>query len=319
MADFSDIQASPGIQAFPDIQASPGGPSSDPFFADPGRDIRVMGILNLSPDSFYAPSRLEFSILESGADIIDVGAVSTRPGAAPVSEEEEWHRLESVLREISQTFPHLAGIPSSTSSPAISIDSVQTASSATFPAISIDTTRAGIIERACDLLGAPVIVNDISAGEDDPAMLPLAGRLGLQYIAMHKRGTPLTMQTLCDYDDVISEVSDYFRRFSLRAAEAGVSDWILDPGFGFAKDASQCFRLLSGLGQLRVAGHPVLVGISRKSFIYNTLGISPEEALPATSALHLAALERGADILRVHDVRSARGVISLYRSLHGVQ
>lgn len=257
---------------------------------DPGREIRVMGILNLSEDSFYAPSRLDLSILESGTDIIDVGAVSTRPGADPVPEDEEWRRLEPVLRPLRDSDM----------------------------AISIDTIRASIIERACDTLGRAVIVNDISAGEDDPAMLPTAGRLGLQYIAMHKRGTPQTMQSQCSYDDVVEDVLEYFRGFAGRAAEAGVEDWILDPGFGFAKDAGQCFQLLGGLERMQDAGHPVLVGISRKSFIYKTLCITPEEALPATSALHLAALERGADILRVHDVAPARAVVSLYRSLHGI-
>ena len=155
---------------------------------DSDRNIQVMGILNLNQDSYFAPSRYNMSILDSGADIIDIGAVSTRPGAAPVPVEEEWARLEPVLRTVGP------GIP-----------------------VSLDTTSACIVERACDLLGRPVIVNDISAGEDDPAMLRTVAALGLEYIAMHKRGTPATMQSMCDYDDVVSEVEQYFLAFARRA------------------------------------------------------------------------------------------------------
>lgn len=251
------------------------------------RKILVMGIVNATDDSFFAPSRFNMGVLESGADIIDIGAVSTRPGAAPVSEEEEWRRLKKVLAEVD---------------PALSI--------------SIDTFRSGIVVKACDFLGRKIIVNDISAGEDDPLMLETAAGLGLQYIAMHKRGTPQTMQDLCGYDDVTAEVLEYFRRFSLRAQEAGLEDWILDPGFGFAKTAQQNFQMLSELGRFNETGRKILVGISRKSFIFKTLDISPEEALPATTALHLIALENGADILRVHDVEQARQAVALYRSLN---
>lgn len=248
-----------------------------------------MGILNLNGDSFYAPSRYNFPVLDEGPDILDIGAVSTRPGAADVSAAEEWARLKPVLRTLD------GGVP-----------------------VSLDTTRAEIVERACDLLGRPVIVNDISAGEDDPAMLPAVGRLGLEYVAMHKRGTPATMQSLCDYDDVVADVVDYFRAFALKAGENGVSDWIADPGFGFAKTAEQNYRLLLSLEEFAVLGRPVLVGISRKSFIYRPLGKGPEDVLTATQALHMAALERGADILRVHDVAAARETLSLYRMLNGV-
>ena len=244
---------------------------------DPARTVRIMGILNLNGDSFYAPSRYNMSVMDAGPDIVDIGAVSTRPGAGEVSEEDEWSRLKPVLRTLD------TGI-----------------------AVSIDTTRAGIIERACDLLGRPVIVNDISAGEDDPAMLSTVGQLGLEYIAMHKRGTPATMQSLCDYDDVVGEVEEYFRGFALKAEENGISDWILDPGFGFAKNVEQNYRLMEGLGRFSSLGRPILVGISRKSFIYKPLGVGPEDVLTATQVMHMAALERGADILRVHDVAAAR-------------
>lgn len=256
--------------------------------ADPSRTIRIMGILNLNGDSFYAPSRYGMSVMEDGPDILDIGAVSTRPGAADVSEAEEWSRLKPVLRTLG-----------------------------TGQAVSVDTTRAGIVERACDLLGRKIIVNDISSGEDDPAMLPVVGRLGLGYVAMHKRGTPSTMQSLCDYDDVVGEVVDYFRAFALKAEENGISDWIVDPGFGFAKTVEQNYQLMEGLGRFAALGRPLLVGISRKSFMYKPLGLGPEDVLTATQVMHMAALERGADILRVHDVEAARQTVALYRLLHG--
>jgi len=256
---------------------------------DPGRKVLIMGILNLNGDSFYAPSRYNFPVLDEGPDILDIGAVSTRPGAAGVTAAEEWARLEPVLRTLDGSV-----------------------------AVSLDTTRAEVVARACDLLGRPVIVNDISAGEDDPAMLPLAGRLGLEYVAMHKRGTPETMQSLCEYSDVVADIVDYFRAFALKAEENGVSRWILDPGFGFAKTVEQNYRLMESLADFRALGRPVLVGISRKSFIYKPLGKCPEDVLTATQVLHMAALERGADILRVHDVTAARETLSIYRKLKGV-
>ena len=247
-----------------------------------------MGILNLNGDSFYAPSRYGMSVLEEGPDIVDIGAVSTRPGAGEVSEADEWSRLKPVLRTLG---------------PGV--------------AVSIDTTRAVIVERACDLLGRPVIVNDISAGEDDPDMLSVVGRLGLGYVAMHKRGTPATMQLLCQYGDVVEDVLEYFRGFAQKAEENGISDWILDPGFGFAKTVEQNYMLMEGLERFSELGRPLLVGISRKSFIYKPLGLDPERALTATQVMHLAALERGADLLRVHDVAAARQTVALYRMLHG--
>lgn len=252
------------------------------------RTIQVMGILNLTEDSYFAPSRHNMQILESEADILDIGAISTRPGAADVPEEEEWARLEPVLRSYKGDKP-----------------------------VSVDTVRASIVERCCEALGRPIIVNDISAGEDDPLMLETVGRLGLQYIAMHKRGTPSTMQGLCEYDDVVEDVLGYFRDFSLRATDAGISDWILDPGFGFAKTVEQNYQLMEGLSRFGECGKKILVGISRKSFMWKPLTITPLEALPATQAMHMAALERGADILRVHDVDEALRTVRLYKLLHG--
>jgi dihydropteroate synthase len=265
------------------------------------RKIEVMGIVNLTDDSYFAESRCQNAgkalkrvetMLEQGADIIDIGACSTRPGALPVSEEEQWRRLEPVLKEVHAAFP-----------------SAQ---------ISIDTTFSSIVSKAYDVIGS-FIVNDITAGEGDPVMLDVAGRLGLGYVAMHMRGNPQTMQSMTSYDDVVNDVRVYFEGFSRRAAAAGIKEWILDPGFGFAKTIEQNYELLSGLVSLKTdyGGYSprLLVGISRKSMIHRLLDITPEEALPATQAVHMAALIGGADILRVHDVAEAVQTIKLYKHL----
>lgn len=267
------------------------------------RHIAVMGILNLTDDSYFPQSRCADvseamdraeKMLDEGADIIDLGACSTRPGSFPVGEEEEWRRLGPVLKELRREFPDVK--------------------------VSIDTYWASVVMKAYDLIGK-FIVNDISAGEDDPDMLPLVGRLGLEYVAMHKRGTPETMQSMTSYSDIVEEVSAYFRDFSLKASRWGIRDWILDPGFGFAKTIGQNYTLLGHLDDIRSAVAPdghiprILTGVSRKSMIYKYLGISPEDSLPATQVVHLAALQGGADILRVHDVAEAGRTVSLYRIL----
>ena len=266
-------------------------------YMDTSRQIDIMGIVNLTDDSYFAKSRcaspdqalvLAARHIAEGASILDVGAVSTRPGADPVDGDEEWRRLAPALEALRREFPTVR--------------------------ISLDTTRASVVEKAYDLIG-DFIVNDISAGEDDLMMLQTAGRLGLAYIAMHKRGDPKTMQQLTDYGDVVSDVRLYFEQFASKAKENGIRDWILDPGFGFAKTIEQNYALLRSLGGFRDidGGRRLLVGVSRKSMIYKALGISPEEALPATQAVHLRALENGADILRVHDVAEAVRTLSLYR------
>ena len=259
------------------------------------RKIRILGIVNLTDDSYFAPSRVDGSeallqrvgtMLREGADRIDLGACSTRPGSKPVGADEEWRRLEPALRAIRQAFPEVG--------------------------VSIDTYWASVVERAYDCIG-PFLVNDISAGAYDAAMLPLVGRLGLPYVAMHLRGTPETIQSLTDYPrGVTAEVLKYFRAFAKRAAKAGVTDWILDPGFGFAKTVEQNWTLLEELDRLQVLQMPVLVGVSRKSMIYKRFGITPEEALPATQVAHYMALERGATWLRVHDVAEARRTVLLF-------
>ena len=272
------------------------------------RKIEVMGIVNITDDSYFAESRCldgqnvdkaverTGRLLEEGADIIDIGACSTRPGALQIGPDEEWRRLEPVLRALSGEFPSAR--------------------------ISIDTYWSSVVERAYGLIGS-FTVNDISAGEDDPKMLPLVGKLGLPYIAMHKKGTPGTMQSLCSYppshreglSDVSCAVSDYFDAFALRAKEYGITDWVMDPGFGFAKDLEQNWTLMREMDKILKPGHKTLVGVSRKSMIYRMFGITPEESLPATQALHMAALDKGADILRVHDVAEAVRTVRIWSKL----
>ena len=252
------------------------------------RKIEIMGIVNMTDDSYFADSRCSGTgaalkrigqMVGDGADIIDIGACSSRPGSVPVGADEEWRRLELLLKEIRTEFPDVR--------------------------ISIDTYWSSVVGKAYDIIGH-FMVNDISAGEDDPVMLQTVARLGLEYVAMHKHGTP---------------VAGYFSDFAVRAREAGVHGWILDPGFGFSKAVEQNYSLLQGLKGLRSAfpEHKILVGVSRKSMIYKPLGISPEEALPATQAVHMAALLGGADILRVHDVKEAKQTALLYEMLQSVQ
>lgn len=270
---------------------------------DANRKIQVMGIVNLTDNSYYAPSRTLSAngdtdidaflerverLLEEGADIIDIGACSTGPGTDPVGEAEEWRRLEPALKALSGAFPGTA--------------------------VSVDTYWAGVVEKTFETYGH-FLVNDVSAGEADVRMLPTVGKLGLPYVAMHMRGTPKTMQTLTDYDDVTKDVKEYFRGFARRAEEAGIKDWILDPGFGFAKTIEQNYQLLREMGAFLDFDRPILVGVSRKSMVYRLFGITPEEALPATQALHLKALQNGASILRVHDVKAAKQTVDIYRLL----
>jgi dihydropteroate synthase len=257
--------------------------------------VKIMGIINITEDSFFSGSRVSTigeiksrisQMVTEGADILDFGACSTRPGSTPIPEDEEWQRISLALDGYAQYI-------SEGSTPA---------------QISIDTFRSGIVRKVYDRIG-PFIVNDISAGEDDSQMLKTVGELGLKYIAMHKRGTPQTMQQHCDYEDIIEDIIQYFREFDIRAAQAGITDWVLDPGFGFSKTIEQNYQLLEELDRFKVLGREILVGISRKSFIYKKLGITPEEALPATTQLHRLAIARGADILRVHDVAEAKELV----------
>ena len=254
-----------------------------------------MAIVNLTDDSYFAESRcldVEAALgrisvlLDEGADIIDVGACSTRPGSMPVGEEEEWRRLEPVLKSVRERWPDIQ--------------------------LSIDTYWSSVVRKAYALVG-DFIVNDISAGTIDPQMLPTVGELGLTYVAMHIKGTPETMQAMADYQDVTAELVSYFSEFAMKSEIFGVKSWVLDPGFGFAKTIAQNYELIRNLAEFNRFGRPVLVGVSRKSMIYKRFNITPEESLPATQVLHMQALINGASILRVHDVAEARRTLDIYR------
>ncbi len=256
----------------------------------------VMAIVNATPDSFYASSRTQShkavverveQALSQGAAILDIGGYSSRPDADDVSVEEEWTRVEMALlaaREVSDDVP-----------------------------ISIDTFRSEVVRRAVERYG-DIIVNDITAGEGDAEMLATVARLGLPYIAMHMRGTPQTMQRLTCYDDVVSDVKSELQERIVAMDSAGVERKriALDPGFGFAKTVEQNYELLAGMRSLMSLGQPLLVGVSRKSMIYKPLGITPDNALAATQAIHWEALRQGATLLRVHDVKEAVDTIKLY-------
>lgn len=257
----------------------------------------VMGILNITPDSFFAGSRVFnageaeqriLKMMESGADIIDVGAISTRPGSVILSKEEEWERLEPVLGLVKNNF--------------------------TRNVFSIDTVYAETACRAVEDYGI-AIINDISAGEFDAEMFKTVAKLNVPYIIMHMRGTPETMQSMTDYDDMFGEIIYYFSEKIKTLNYLGVNDIIIDPGFGFSKTVEQNFELLDGFERFQIFEMPVLAGLSRKTMIWKTLGIGPDEALNGTTALNMAALMNGANILRVHDVKEARETIKLYGKL----
>ena len=255
-----------------------------------------MGIVNLTPDSFFAPSRVRSgSELEArindlifrGCTILDFGAVSTRPGATDVPLEEEWRRLSIGLR--AQTGRFCAPIQENMTS------SHKTGDSAHRVVLSVDTFRAEIVRRVYNLVG-PFIVNDISAGEDDPEMLSTVAGLHLPYIAMHKRGNPRSMDTLNEYPlGVTGAVLDYFEEFSIKAGKTGIKDWILDPGFGFAKNSEQNWELLGNLKEFRRFGKPILVGVADKRFTKD-----PKFNRGDPSYAERLAVQLGTDILRIH-------------------
>jgi dihydropteroate synthase len=248
---------------------------------------RVMGILNITPDSFYKGSRYNSDqeilkaavrMMEEGADILDVGGYSSRPGATDISGDEESKRVLKAIKLITRELP----------------DAI----------ISVDTFRADVAREAITVCGAHII-NDISGGDSDCSMFGVVEELNVPYIMMHMQGTPRTMQLNPDYDDVVADILKWFGERIYRLQSAGVKDIIIDPGFGFGKTAGHNFELLRRLGDFSVAGLPLMVGISRKSMIWKTLGITSDEALNGTTALNAVALINGADILRVHDVKEA--------------
>jgi dihydropteroate synthase len=255
----------------------------------------VMGIINATPDSFHAPSRARVDdalrvaerMLEDGATILDVGGMSTRPGAEEVDEAEEQHRAIPLIAAIASRFPEAY--------------------------LSIDTWRAPIAAEA--IAAGASMVNDISAGTLDGDMLPTVAKLGVPYIAMHMQGTPRTMQVDPRYADVVAEVALSLSRRLHAAHAAGIADVILDPGFGFGKTTAHNYALLNSLGSVVALGAPVLVGLSRKRMINDVLATTADEALNGTTALNSIALLKGASILRVHDVKEAVQCVKLLAAL----
>lgn len=253
---------------------------------------KVMGILNLTPDSFFKDSRIQTEkkllqeaekMLAEGADFLDLGAYSSRPGAIDISTEEEEKRLIPAVKLMAKTFPEAL--------------------------LSIDTFRAIIAEKAIE--NGAHLINDISGGNRDAELFKTVGRLKVPYVLMHIKGTPQNMATNNQYENMIQEMCFYFSEKIESLKQAGVNDIILDPGFGFAKNTDQNFELLKHLNDFQFLGFPILVGLSRKSMIWKSLNILPEQALNGTSILNTLALSAGASILRVHDVKEAKECIKL--------
>lgn len=253
---------------------------------------KVMGILNITPDSFYDGGKYKDAVgilnqvekmLQDGATFIDVGAYSSKPGAEYVSEIEELNRLLPVIELIVKTFPEAL--------------------------LSVDTFRSKVAEKA--VANGVAIVNDISAGMLDEKMLETVAHLQVPYIMMHMKGTPQTMQSFTTYENLVKEMMFYFSERIRKARSFGLNDLIVDPGFGFAKTLEQNYELLQKLAYFRILELPLLVGLSRKSMIYKLLEISSNEALNGTSILNTIALQKGASILRVHDVKEAVECVTL--------
>ena len=262
---------------------------------------QVMGILNVTPDSFYAGSRgvAERDIIDrlrqmtdEGASIIDIGAYSSRPDADDVSTEEEMARLRHALNLVRQHQP----------------DAV----------VSVDTFRADVARMCVEEYGV-AMVNDISAGEMDDEMFPTIARLGVPYIAMHMKGTPQTMQINPQYEHFLKEIFYFFSEKAQKLRDLGVKDIIIDPGFGFGKTLEHNYQLMNHLEEFKLFGLPLLVGISRKSMIYKLLGTTPEEALNGTTVLNTIALQKGAHILRVHDVKAAVEAVKIVEKMKACQ
>ena len=258
----------------------------------------VMGILNITPDSFYAASRLSSIdealekarlMLEEGADILDIGGMSTRPNCAVITPEEEALRIAPIVAALRKEFPTAI--------------------------LSIDTFRTLVAQTAADM-GADII-NDVTGGGEpnDKSLWAIAKKYEMPYILMHLKGNLYGMQDNPQYKNVTLEVTDYFQQKLNELYDFGIKDIILDLGFGFAKTIDHNYELMKNLGAFDLFDLPQLVAISRKSMIYKPLALTPEETLPATTALHLYALQKGANILRVHDVKAAKQAISLHKLL----
>ena len=258
---------------------------------------RVMGILNVTPDSFYSGSRTQTStqiverveqLRNEGADIIDIGACSTRPGSEQPTIDEEMNRLRMGLKVVRDVWPEAI--------------------------LSVDTYRSKVAQMCVEEYGV-AMVNDIAAGQMDEDMFPTIARLGVPYVLMHMQGTPETMQQNPHYDNLLKDICLFFAKRINRLRQLGVKDIILDPGFGFGKTLEQNYQLLANLHGMRFMELPILFGASRKSMAWKLLNITPEEALNGTTALNTIALMNGANILRVHDVKEAREAIKIVEKL----
>jgi len=257
---------------------------------------KVMGILNVTPNSFYDGGKHKEinsiihqvdKMLSEGADFIDIGAYSSKPSAEFVSEEEEIKRLVPIVKSLVETFPNII--------------------------LSVDTFRAQVAKASVE--NGVTMVNDIAAGLLDDKMLETVAELKVPYIMMHMRGNPQTMQSLTDYNDIVKEMIFYFSERIQKARSLGISDIVIDPGFGFAKTLEQNYEVLHKMELFEILELPILVGVSRKSMIYKVLENSPQEALNGTSVLNTIALQKGAKILRVHDVKEAVECIKLVSKL----
>ena len=262
---------------------------------------QVMGILNVTPDSFYAGSRMEtekdiinrlHQITSEGASILDIGAYSSRSGAEHISTEEEMNRLRTGLDLVRKHQPEAV--------------------------VSVDTFRADVAKMCVEEYGV-AIINDISAGHMDPAMFETIAKLSVPYIMMHMQGTPQDMQMNPHYDHLLKEVFLYFAERVQKLRDLGVKDIIIDPGFGFGKTLEHNYELMNHLDEFQLFELPLLVGISRKSMIYKLLGTTPEEALNGTTVLNTLALMKGANILRVHDVKAAKEAVTLVEKMKSCQ
>lgn len=256
---------------------------------------QVMGILNVTPNSFFDGGKYEGQnaivrqaekMLNQGATFIDVGAYSSKPNAEYVSEEEELHRLIPIVKILVNEFPEML--------------------------LSVDTFRSSVAEKA--IHAGATLINDISAGSLDAQMMTTVAKLQVPYIMMHMKGTPKTMQTLTHYDDIMKEMLLYFAEKIRQARSLGINDVVVDPGFGFAKTTEQNFEVLQKSELFKMLDVPILIGLSRKSMIYKTLNSTAQEALNGTTVLNTLALTKGANILRVHDVKEAVETIALFKA-----
>ena len=259
---------------------------------------RVMGIINATPDSFYGGSRVSEpalalekarEMINQGADILDVGAVSSRPGSQEISETEELERLSPVLEAIREDFPD-------------------------FP-VSVDTWRAGVARTVRERFGIQLI-NDISAGNFDPDMFPTMAKLEIPYIIMHMQGSPANMQDDPAYENLVDDLLQFFAERVYKLRKLGLNDIVIDPGFGFGKTLEQNYKLLGQLDSFRILELPLMAGVSRKSMIYKLLDSEPDDALNGTTAAHMALLLKGARLLRVHDVQAAVETVKIFQQIY---